>query len=289
MIYNYMKDNFDYVPDFKVDQLRKFITHSIFRHHGLSEAKKLIQEKETEINIDKTNLIICYINNLIEASIKIIDNGHSDHEFIEDCMKFAAFVFLTDYTDYANEIAKHDPTFSKGIWVIKFLWKAKSLRGCKHRIEALVTSTCNLLKSINKARLNRQILVFVQLFKGFVQNNDIPDVGSYIEAFSKDFEALFKIYSFTLNRTQIPGEMKAKIKMIKEERKKKLDEELKLREDSDVSEEENDMEEVEEEEKIEGVKRIEKENKDSKMQLIDENEHNVAYSKNVFVSLCINF
>lgn len=109
--------------------IRKFISTMLFNHQGFSEAKKFINDKETVINVDKINIILSYINNLVECSYKIIEYGHSDAEFVEDCMKFAAFVFLTDYTDYSNEIAHSEGSLTKGIWIIKFLWKAKTLKG----------------------------------------------------------------------------------------------------------------------------------------------------------------
>jgi hypothetical protein len=145
---------------------------------------------------------------------------------------------LTDYTDYANEIAKSETSFTKGIWVIKFLWKANTIKGAKHRIEALITSTCNLLKVICKSRLNRQVLVFMQLFKGFVDSNITPDVGSYIEAFSKDFEALFKIHNFTIQKPLIPSEMKRTILHLKEEKQLEKDKDVKIKNESSESEEE---------------------------------------------------
>jgi len=279
-VYNYSKQDFGNVSDSKVEQMRKFIGTSCFNHQGFSDAKRFIHEKLPLINVKNTNTMISYINNIIEWSIKIIENGHSNSEFIDDCIKFAAFIFLTDYTDYANEIARQDTQLSRGIWIIKFLWKANSLRGCKHRIEALVTSTCNLLKVICKSRLNQQISVFMQLFRGYVDKNETPDVGSYIEAFSKDFEALFKIHNFTIHRPQISSEMRFKISSAKE---KALKEQI-LKQDSDASEEEDeDEDEDEEEKKDEGPKRIEKAKIESEV-VHDGNTDNVAYYKNVFVS-----
>ena len=114
----------------------------------------------------KVNLIISYINNLIEAGIKVIEYGHTNAEFIEDCMKFSAFVLLTNYTSNAQEHIHKDTTKAHGVWVVKFLAKANTLKGVRHRVEALTSSTCNLLKIICKARLNRQVLIFMQFFKG---------------------------------------------------------------------------------------------------------------------------
>ena len=49
------------------------------------------------------------------------------------------------------------------------------------------------------------MLVFLQRFKNFVINNDTPDVGSYIETFSKDFEALFKLHPLVIEKSHLAG------------------------------------------------------------------------------------
>jgi len=36
-----------------------------------------------------------------------------------------------------------------------------------------------------------------------VVNNETPDVGSYIEAFSKDFKALFKLHPFVIEKSHL--------------------------------------------------------------------------------------
>lgn len=262
-------------------QVRKFISSTCYNHQGFSEAKKIINDKEKLVNVSRVNTVISYINNLVEASIKVIEYGHADAEFIDDCMKFSAFVFLTDYTDYVNELTKNETSLTRGLWIIRFLLKAKALKGAKHRIEALVTSTCNMLKVVCKSRLNRQVLVFMQLFKGFVDNNDIPDVGSYIEIFSRDFEALFKIHNFTIQKPLLSIDMKKKIIAIKEQHQKQKEEELKrLRE---LDEEEEDEEEEIQENQEQGVKRIKQED-DLDEGIFDEYADSIPYAKNVSVS-----
>lgn len=264
-------------------QIRKFISSTCYNHQGFSEAKKIINDKEKLVNVARVNTVISYINNLVEASIKVIEYGHADADFIDDWMKFAAFVFLTDYTDYVNELNKNETSMTKGLWIIKFLLKAKRLKGAKHRIEALITSTCNMLKVVWKSRLNRQVLVFMQLFKGFVNNNDIPDVGSYIEIFSRDFEALFKIHNFTIQKPLLSIDMKKKILMIKEQHQKQKDEELKrLRELDESEEEEEEVQEIQEQ----GVKRI-KQEEDPDEGIFDEYADSIPYAKNVSVSLSL--
>ena len=49
------------------------------------------------------------------------------------------------------------------------------------------------------------MLVFLQLFKNFVINNDTLYVGSYIETFSKDFEELFKLQSLVIEKPHLAG------------------------------------------------------------------------------------
>lgn len=123
----------------------------------------------------------------------------------------------------------------------------------------------------------------MQLFKGFVDNNEIPDVGSYIEAFSKDFEALFKIHNFTIQKPVIPREVKKQIFLIRNQRLKEKEEDLRRQGDSDESEEEDEEEEKKEEED-EGVKRIVKETeKEKELEKLEENIASVAYNQNIFV------
>ena len=63
--------------------LRKHISKVCFSHHSLNEAKKLSNE-DSNINVELINVILSYINNLVEASIKIIEYGHSDFKFEAD-------------------------------------------------------------------------------------------------------------------------------------------------------------------------------------------------------------
>ena len=66
--------------------------------------------------------------------------------------------------------------------------------------------------------------MFLQLFRNFVVNNDTPDVGSYIEAFSKDFEALFRLHPFVIEKLHLK-EDSIKPEAEPEEKKQEVDEE----------------------------------------------------------------
>jgi hypothetical protein len=55
------------------------------------------------------------------------------------------------------------------------------------------------------------------MFNSYLQSNDIPGVGSYIELFAKDFEALFRVHSFSIIRDKLPLEMRKKIILAKAE------------------------------------------------------------------------
>ena len=111
--------------------IRKFINNIWFNHQGFSEARKLINDKEKHINIERVNVIISYIDNLVQISTNLIEYGHGDMEFIETCMKLSAYILITDYSDYSQELAMQESSLHKGVWLIKLLWKVKKLKSWK--------------------------------------------------------------------------------------------------------------------------------------------------------------
>ena len=172
-------------------------------------------------------------------------------EFIETCMKLSAYILITDYSDYSQELAMQESSLHKGVWLIKLLWKVKKLKSCKNRIEALIRSTCDLLKIICRSRVNRQVMIFLKLFRNFVSSNSIPDVGSYYEIFARDFEALFRVHSFNIIRQKLPREMRKRLLTLKEQQNNRIEEEKKRDEsDSDEQQSSEDQNENEEEQEI---------------------------------------
>ena len=98
--------------------IRKFIISIFFNHQAFPEIKKIMNDKEKMIDVNKVNIIIGYLDNLIQMCSKLIEYGHTDIEFVENCMKLAAYILITDYADYDQELAMQDSSLSKGIWVI---------------------------------------------------------------------------------------------------------------------------------------------------------------------------
>lgn len=254
----------------------------IFHHQGFPEIKKFINEKEKLVNVDKMNIIIGYLDNLIQIATKIIEYNHTDIEFIEICMKISAFILITDYSDYAQELALQDQHLSKGIWLIKFLWKVKKLKYCKERIQGLLLSTCELLKIICRSRMNRQIMLFLQLFKKYTRENIIPDIGSYLELFARDFELLFKIHSFNIARERLPRNIKKRILTFKDQLKIEREEEIK-RQESDSGSEASSDNEAEEEQEIKVIHKADSEGSDNDMDVDDAGL--AVYSNNVIIPL----
>ena len=212
----------------------------------------MINDKEKQINIERVNVIVSYIDNLVQISTSLIEYGHGDMDFIETCMKLSAYILITDYSDYTQELSMQESSLHKGVWLIKLLWKVKKLKSCKNRIESLTKSTCDLLKIICRSRVNRQVMIFLKLFRNYVSSNSIPDVGSYYEIFARDFEALFRVHSFNIIRKKLPREMRKRLLVLKEQQNKKIEEEKKRNEsDSDEPQSsEEDQNENQEEQEI---------------------------------------
>ena len=222
--------------------MRKIIINEFFNHQGFPEAKVFINNKEKNYNITEANNILGFIINLVDASIKMIEYGHADSYFLDCSIKFSAYVLLVNSGEYLKEFAEKETSLSKGIWIIRLLEKCHKLRGCKKTIESLIISVWNLLTIINKSRLNRQILVFLQLFKNFVINNEAPDVGSYIETFTKDFEAIFKLHPFVIEKPHLYAEEPKAVKEVEEVKEEDKENDSYESKDSDIHEVNSDEE-----------------------------------------------
>jgi hypothetical protein len=76
-------------------------------------------------------------------------------------------------------------------WMYMVLYVAKKTKRCKEKVEILEFKTLKLLEVICKFRLNAQILIFLQLFRGYVEKNMLSHVSHSTTSFDEKFQVIF--------------------------------------------------------------------------------------------------
>jgi hypothetical protein len=85
-------------------------------------------------------------------------------------------------------------------WIYMVLYVAKKTKRCKEKVEILEFKTLKLLEVICKFRLNSQILIFLQLFRRFVEDNLLSHVSHTTSNFDERFQVIFQLYQFNVGK-----------------------------------------------------------------------------------------
>lgn len=109
--------------------------------------------------------------NFIDCATSLISCELVDSKFIYRMLMAAAMIFISYHY---KEMPKTEEDKS---WIYMVMQVAKKTKKCREKIEVLEYKTLIMLEVICKFRMNAQILIFLQLFRGFVENNAMPHVS----------------------------------------------------------------------------------------------------------------
>ena len=114
--------------------------------------------------------VLGLVFNYIDTATALITCELVDSKFIYRMVQAISIIFVGyHYEDMPQ-------TEEDKSWIHMVLKVAKKTRGCNIKIEELEYKALLMLEAICKFRKNAQILIFLQLFRSFVENNDNPHI-----------------------------------------------------------------------------------------------------------------
>jgi hypothetical protein len=138
--------------------------------------------------------VLTLMFNYIDTATSLIESELVDSKFIYRMLQAAAVIFISYHYENMPD------TEEDKSWVYMVLQVAKKTKRCKEKVEILEFKTLKMLEIICRFRLNAQILIFLQLFRGYVEKNMISHVAQNIAAFDSQFQVIFQLYQFNIGR-----------------------------------------------------------------------------------------
>jgi hypothetical protein len=138
--------------------------------------------------------VLTLMFNFIDTATSLIGCELVDSKFVYRMLMAAAMIFISYHY---KEMPKTEEDKS---WIYMVMQVAKKTNKCREKIEVLEYKTLKMLEVICKFRMNAQILIFLQLFREFVEKNAMPHVAEKTVCFDSQFQVIFQLYQFNIGK-----------------------------------------------------------------------------------------